>query len=154
MNIHTDKKQNNKSQSVANETSQRPNGHDSSFKIVDNRPEAIAQRKLHEMAGNSRRASKLVQMKTLSDNYSVCQLQVIQKGGSHGKKKKLNVQGTYTDGGAPVNFNDRGQNISIVKGHDGYTDQDALAEAWVKAAYRLSANAVVTITNYNFYTAK
>lgn len=153
MNTYADKKQENKSQSVANAASQKQNGVASTFQFVDNRPKAVQLRKLQEIANNDPRAKQSVQMKALADNYSARQLQVIQKG-SHGKKKKLNVKGTYTDGGGATAFNDRDEDISIVKGHDGYTDEDALAEAWVKKAYSLTANAVVTIEKYKFYTAR
>ena len=53
MNTHADKTQENKSQSVSNVESQMQSGGESTFKFVDNRPEAIAQRKLQEMANNS-----------------------------------------------------------------------------------------------------
>jgi hypothetical protein len=53
MNTHTDKTQKNKSQSVANEVSQRHGRSKTTFRFVDNRPETIAQRKLQEMVDNS-----------------------------------------------------------------------------------------------------
>jgi hypothetical protein len=59
MNTHADKTQENKSQSVANEVSQKQSGSESFFQFVDNRPEAIEQRKLQEMANNSPRAKQL-----------------------------------------------------------------------------------------------
>ncbi|MCK5229979.1 MAG: hypothetical protein KAR13_06920 [Desulfobulbaceae bacterium] len=49
MNTHADKKQENKSQSVANTVAQKRSGDQSMFHFVDNRPEAVAQRKLQEM---------------------------------------------------------------------------------------------------------
>ncbi len=52
MNTHADKTQENKSQSVANELSQKQGSGESTFQFVDNRPEAVAQRKLQEMANN------------------------------------------------------------------------------------------------------
>lgn len=52
MNTYSDKAQENKSQSMANTVSQRQNSGESTFKFVDNRPEAIAQRKLQAMADN------------------------------------------------------------------------------------------------------
>lgn len=50
---HASKTQENKSQSVANGESQMQNSKESTFQFVDNRPEAIAQRKLQEMVNNS-----------------------------------------------------------------------------------------------------
>ena len=49
MKTHADKTQKNKNPSVANEVSQKQNHRESTFQFVDNRPEAIAQRKLLEM---------------------------------------------------------------------------------------------------------
>ena len=48
MNTHVEKTQENQSQSAANEFSHKQVGNDneSSFKFVNNRPEAVAQRKL------------------------------------------------------------------------------------------------------------
>lgn len=59
MNTHADKTQENKSQSVANTVSQKQGNGDSTFQFVDNHPEAVAQRKLQEMANNSPRVSQL-----------------------------------------------------------------------------------------------
>ena len=58
MNTHADKMQGNKSQSVANATSKKQDD-ESSFQFVDNRPEAIARRKLQEKANNSPRAQQV-----------------------------------------------------------------------------------------------
>ncbi len=55
MNTYADKKQENKSQSVANTVAQKRSGDESLFQFVDNRPEAFAQRKLQEMSTNSPR---------------------------------------------------------------------------------------------------
>jgi hypothetical protein len=59
MNIHADKTQEDKSQSIANGESRMQSSGESTFKFVDNRPEAIAQRKLKEIANNSPRAMQL-----------------------------------------------------------------------------------------------
>lgn len=64
MHSHTEKTQENKSQSVANAVSKRQGSSESSFKFVDNRPEAIVQRKLQKVANNSTvtsRGSKIFQ---------------------------------------------------------------------------------------------
>lgn len=95
MNTHADKTQENKSQSVANEVSQMQSVGESTFQFVDNRPEAIAQRKLQEMANNSPRvlqlrsfqemannspqAKQATQLQAMLDNYSAQQQQSIQK---------------------------------------------------------------------------
>lgn len=79
MNTHADKTQENKSQSVANAVSHRQSTSESSFHFEDNRPEAIAQRKLQEMANNSPQAKQAVQLQSMADNYSAQEHQPIQK---------------------------------------------------------------------------
>jgi len=79
MNTHADKKQENKNQSVANETSQKQRGSESTLQFVDNRPEAIAQRKLHELANNSPQVSQLKAFQDMADNYSSKQKHPIQR---------------------------------------------------------------------------
>lgn len=60
MNTHADKTQRNKSQSVANEISQKQSGcGESTFQFADNRTEAVEQRKLQVMANNSSQAQQL-----------------------------------------------------------------------------------------------
>ncbi len=59
MNAHADKTRENKSQSVSNGESQMQRGGESTFQFVDNRPEAIAQIKLQEIANNSPQAMQL-----------------------------------------------------------------------------------------------
>ena len=79
MNTHADKTQENKSQSVANGESQMQNSGESTFQFVDNRPEAIAQRKLQEMANNGPQTKQVAQFQAMVDNYSAQQQQPIQK---------------------------------------------------------------------------
>ncbi|MEP3388292.1 MAG: hypothetical protein ABJO02_08910 [Reichenbachiella sp.] len=62
MNTHAEKTQENKTQSVANTVSQKKNDNKSTFQFVDNRPEAITQRKLQEMANNSDFPHEVVQL--------------------------------------------------------------------------------------------
>lgn len=52
MNTHADKTHENKSQSVANAVSQKKNSGESTFQFIDNRPEAMAQRKLLKLISN------------------------------------------------------------------------------------------------------
>jgi len=79
MNTHADKTQENKSQSVANAVSQKQSSAESTFQFVDNRPEAIAQRKLQEMANNSPQAKQADQLQAMVDNYTAQQKDNIQK---------------------------------------------------------------------------
>lgn len=78
MNTHADKTQDNKSQSVANGEPQMQSSGESTFQFVDNRPEAVAQRKLQEMANNSPQAKKAAQLQAIANNYSM-QHKTIQK---------------------------------------------------------------------------
>ncbi|MCI4671743.1 MAG: DUF4157 domain-containing protein [Bacteroidia bacterium] len=68
MNTYADKSQEKKSQSVANTVSQKKSSGDSTLQFVDNRPEAIAQRKLQEMTNNSSRVSQLRAFQEIADN--------------------------------------------------------------------------------------
>ena len=73
MNTHADKTQENKSQSVANGESQLHNGGKSTFQFVDNRPEAVTQRKLQEMANNSPRVKELRVFQSKANNHTTQQ---------------------------------------------------------------------------------
>ncbi len=53
MSTHSQKTAENKNQSVSAAGAQMQSGVESTFQFVDNRPEAVAQRKLQEMANNS-----------------------------------------------------------------------------------------------------
>lgn len=79
MNTHADTTQDNKSQSVANEVSQKQNSGESTFQFVDNRPEAFAQRKIQELAKNSPQAKQTAQLQGMADNHSAQQPKPIQK---------------------------------------------------------------------------
>ena len=68
MNTHTDKTQESKSQSMANQVSQKERGVEFTFQFVDNRPEAIVQRKLQEMADNSPRMMQLKAFQEMANN--------------------------------------------------------------------------------------
>jgi hypothetical protein len=65
MHTHADKIQENKSHSVANAVSQKHIGGESAFQFVDNRPEAIAQRKLQDIAINSHQVMRLKAMQEM-----------------------------------------------------------------------------------------
>ena len=70
MNTHADKTQDNKSQSVANEVTQKQTSGESTFQFMDNRPEAIVQRKQQEMANNSPQTKKAIQLQVMANNHS------------------------------------------------------------------------------------
>jgi len=79
MNTYADKTQENKSQSVSAASPQMQSGGESTFQFVDNRPEAVAQRKLQEIANNSEQAKQAAQLQAMADNHSAQQQKPIQK---------------------------------------------------------------------------
>jgi hypothetical protein len=79
MNTHADTTQDNKSQSVANDFSEKQISCESTFQFVDNRPEAVAQRKIQEIAINSPQVKKAAQLQRMADYHSDQQPKPIQK---------------------------------------------------------------------------
>jgi hypothetical protein len=79
MNTHAEKTQENKNQTVSVADSQKQSEGSSTFQFVDNRPEAIAQRKLQEMANNSLQVKQAAQLQVMANNYSAQQQNPIQK---------------------------------------------------------------------------
>lgn len=79
MNTLADKTQENKSQSVANEVSQKQSGAESVFQYVDNRLETVAQRNLQEMSNNSPQVKYAAQLQAMADSYSSGQQHPVQK---------------------------------------------------------------------------
>ncbi|MEM8998812.1 MAG: hypothetical protein AAGB24_00990 [Bacteroidota bacterium] len=73
MQTHADKNQENKSQSVANAVSQKKVGGESTFQFVDNRPVAITQRKLQELANHSPQVQQLSAIQNMAAANSVAQ---------------------------------------------------------------------------------
>ncbi len=73
-----EKPKENKSKTVANSVSQKQSRGGSTFQVVDNRPEAVAQRKLQEIAQNRPKEKQAGQLKSMADNHSA-QQQLIQK---------------------------------------------------------------------------
>ena len=79
MNTHSDKTLENKSQTVANRLPKLQSKSESTFQFVDNRPEAIAQRKLQEAISNSPRVQQLKAYHEMANNSpQVSQLRAIQ----------------------------------------------------------------------------
>tara|TARA_B100000768_G_C11273877_1_gene374827 strand:- start:934 stop:2007 length:1074 start_codon:yes stop_codon:yes gene_type:complete len=73
MNTHADKTNENKSQAVSAVDSQIQSRGESTFQFVDNRPEAIAQRKLQEIANSSQQVSQLRAFQDMTDNKQAVQ---------------------------------------------------------------------------------
>src|SRR5690554_3862519 len=79
MNTFADKPLENKRQSVVNAVSQLRNSGESPFQFIDNRPEVIAQRKLHQFANNNQQTQRVAQLQAMVNNRSEQQSQPLQK---------------------------------------------------------------------------
>jgi guanyl-specific ribonuclease Sa len=80
MNTHADKTTENKSQSISTADSQMQSSGETTFQFVDNRPEAVLQWKLQEMANNSPQVSQLRAFPGMVENSSrVMQMKAIRE---------------------------------------------------------------------------
>jgi len=68
MNIHADKKQENKSRSITNEIDQKRNGNGLTSQFLDNRHEAITQKKNQVIVNNSPQAKQTAQFQAIGNN--------------------------------------------------------------------------------------
>ena len=73
MYAQVEKPKENKRRAVANSVAQKRSSGEPTFQFVDNLPEAIAQRKLQEMANNTPQAKHSDQLQAMTDNYSARQ---------------------------------------------------------------------------------
>lgn len=105
MSTYADKTQENNSQSVANGEYQMRSSGESIFQFVDDRPEAIAQRKLQEMANNSSKVSQLRALQDMTNNSSqtlqAAQLQAMEDNHS---AHQQTVQKKENNTGLPDNL--------------------------------------------------
>ena len=79
MYTQVEKPKENKSKAVTNTVFQKRSIDESTFQFVDNRPEAVAQRKLQEMANKSRQAKQTAQLQVMAGNNSPIQQNPFQK---------------------------------------------------------------------------
>ncbi len=79
MYAQVEKPKENKSRAVANSVAQKKPGEKQGFGFVDNRPEAVAQRKLHELAKNSPQVKQTAQLQAMAVDSSAQQRHPIQK---------------------------------------------------------------------------
>lgn len=89
MNTYANSTQENKSQSIATAVSQKKSKSQSTFKIVDNRPEAIEQRKLQDMANNSPQAKQAAQLQSISQQNSLQEPPIQKKANDTGLPDNL-----------------------------------------------------------------
>ncbi|GEM_PF-3957351 len=100
MNTHADKTQENKSHS----STQMESVEESKFEFVNNRPEAIAQRKLQEMANDSPNTKKLHQLQSMANHFSRSQEIVLQKMQLGGTPQHQVVQRVWEDAETGADF--------------------------------------------------
>lgn len=80
MSTHADKTQNNRSQAVSNSENLAQSTSESALEFVDDRPAALAQRKLQEMASNSPQATQLKALQDIANNSpQVNQMKALQE---------------------------------------------------------------------------
>ena len=111
MNTHADKSQENKSQAVANSLPKLQSESESTFQFVDNRPEAIAQRKLQEAINNSPRVQPLKAYQEMANNSpQVKQLRASQLMADNFTSKPVQKEENNT--GLPDNLKTGIENLS------------------------------------------
>ncbi len=111
MNTHADKSQENKSQAVANSLPKLQSESESTFQFVDNRPEAIAQRKLQEAINNSPRVQPLKAYQEMANNSpQVKQLRASQLMADNFTSKPVQQEENNT--GLPDNLKSGIENLS------------------------------------------
>lgn len=112
MNIHVDKNQENKRQSEANSVSLKLGVSESTFQFVDNRPEAVAQRKLQEMVNNSPQARQLRAFQEMANNSprakQATQLQTMGNNSPIQRKWSGEIEAALNDSAVLDNLRQRG----------------------------------------------
>ena len=91
MNARAIKSQEDKSQSAVNAIPKKQNNNGAPLQFVDNRGIAVTQRKLQEVAGNSRKARKAIQLQAVADKYT-----------AHSKQLKTSQNVSNSQLGKPV----------------------------------------------------
>jgi len=114
MNTHTNKTQENKSQSVSNGGSQMQSSGESTFQFVDNRPEVVSHRKLQEMANTSPRVSQMRAIQDMANKSSqakqTAQLQAVTN--NNFVQQQQPIQKKENDKGLPDNLKTGMENLS------------------------------------------
>lgn len=93
MNAHADKASKNKGQAIANGLTSLKSESKSAFQFADNRPEAVAQKELQELANNSLQVSRLGFLQQLASNSpQVSQLRSLQQLANNSPQTKQVAQ--------------------------------------------------------------
>jgi hypothetical protein len=79
MHTHADKTPVTKNQSVANEKALQPSREKAPFHFVDNRPEAVTQRKLQAVADNSPQVNHITSLHSIANQHTIQQQMPIQR---------------------------------------------------------------------------
>ena len=83
MSTRAEKTQKNKNPALAKRISQKQNSSTTAFQLADNRPEAVAQKKLNDIANDSPQVKKAAQLKALAnDNSGNAVTQLVRMGGN------------------------------------------------------------------------
>lgn len=101
MSIHAERTQGNQSQSVANSEHLKQSSSEGALQFEDTRPEAVAQRKLQEMANNSPQVSQLKTLQQMANSSpQVSQLKAIQQMAN--SNSRVNQLPVATGHGLPI----------------------------------------------------
>jgi hypothetical protein len=124
----------NKSRAVANSVTQKKNSVKQGFSFVDNRPEAVVQRKLQEMANNNPRANESPELNKATYHTPIPIIQNV----AYSKKKK----DPFTDLVTTVKMNDEQKFKQKFRAMDDGKDELISCEATFKRArdYFLAGN--------------
>lgn len=139
MNTHTDKTQENKSQSVANSVAQKLSGDEPTFQFVDNRPEAVAQRKLQSVVKNNPQVSQERAFQGMAQANITAQLQAM--AGNNSAQQYLSIQKKGNNTGLPDNLKTGIENLSGMSLDDVKVHRNSDKPAQLQAhAYAQGAN--------------
>ncbi|GAA3591912.1 DUF4157 domain-containing protein [Flavivirga amylovorans] len=128
MNTHADKTKENKSQSVPAANRKVKPHSETTSRFIDNRPEAIAQRKLQEVANNSPQAKQAAQLQAMANNH-------------HSQQPQHTIQKKENKTGLPDNLKSGIENLS------GYSMDDVKVHRNSDKPAQLQAHAYAQGTN-------
>ena len=141
MTTHADKTQEDKSQYFSNGKSNTQTSDEQTFQFVDNRMEAVAQRKFQEMANNSAHVSQLKALNEMANNSSYVmkanQLNLVVD--NHSAQQDHPIQKKENNTGLPDNLkigieNLSGMSLDDVKVHRN-SDKPAQLQAHASVSY-------------------
>ncbi len=142
MYAQVEKSKENKSQAVASEVTQKQRDVESTSLFVDNRPEAITQRKLQELANNSPQVQQAAQFQAMADNYSERQPHPIQKNDNNTRllddlKSGIENLSSYSMDGVKIHYNS--EKPAQLQGH-AYAQRVAQKKNLQKMSFNFSAS--------------